>query len=126
MRLFVSGGAKLDENVERDLFKFGFTISEGYGLTETSPVLAFNPLKKPKIGSVGLPVPDVKLDLINKNEKGIGEVIARGPNIMKGYYKRDDLTKEAIRDDWFYTGDLGYFDEDGYLYLTGRSKEVIV
>ena len=126
MRLFVSGGAKLGENVERDLFKFGFTISEGYGLTETSPVLTINPPEKPKIGSVGLAVPDVEVNLVNKDKKGIGEVIARGPNIMKGYYKREDLTKEAIKDGWFYTGDLGYFDEDGYLFLTGRSKEVIV
>lgn len=126
MRLFVSGGAKLDEGVERDLFRIGFTIMEGYGLTETSPVLSLNPLKNPKIGSVGLPVPGVGLNLSDKNENGIGEIIARGPNIMKGYYKRDDLTKEAIKDGWFHTGDLGYFDKDGYLFLTGRSKEVIV
>ena len=71
-------------------------------------------------------MPDVELNLANKDDKGIGEVIARGSNIMKGYYKRDDLTKEVIKDGWFYTGDLGYFDEDGYLFLTGRSKEVIV
>ncbi len=126
MRLFASGGAKLDENIERDLFKFGFTILEGYGLTETSPVLTFNPLKKPKIGSVGLPVPDVELKILDKDEQGIGEVIARGPNIMEGYYKRDDLTAEVIKDGWFHTGDLGYVDRDGYLFLTGRSKDVIV
>jgi len=126
MRLFVSGGAKLDENVERDLSKFGFTILEGYGLTETSPILTMNPLKKPKIGSAGLPVPDVELRIANKNEKGIGEVIARGPNIMKGYYKRADLTADVIKDGWFWTGDLGHIDEDGYLFLTGRVKEVIV
>lgn len=126
MRIFVSGGARLDENIERDLFKFGFTILEGYGLTETSPVLTFNPFKKPKIGSVGLPIPGVELQINNKDEKGSGEVIVRGPNIMEGYHKRKDLTAEVIKEGWFYTGDLGFIDKDGYLFLTGRSKEVIV
>ncbi len=126
MRFFISGGAKLDEEVERDLFKFGFTILEGYGLTETSPVLTINPLARPKIGSVGIALPQVELEVINKNKEGIGEVIARGPNIMKGYYKREDLTQDVIKDGWFHTGDLGYIDEDGYLFLTGRVKEVIV
>jgi long-chain acyl-CoA synthetase len=126
MRIFVSGGAKLDENVARDLYKFGFTILEGYGLTEASPVLTFNPIKRPKIGSVGLPIPDVELEIKDIDKDGIGEVIARGPNIMQGYYKREDLTKEAIKDGWFHTGDLGYLDEDGYLFLTGRLKDVIV
>jgi long-chain acyl-CoA synthetase len=126
MRIFVSGGAKLDENVAKDLYKFGFTILEGYGLTETSPVLTFNPAKKAKIGSVGLPVPGVEIKIKDKDKEGIGEVIARGPNIMQGYYKREDLTKEAIKDGWFHTGDLGYIDEEGYLFLTGRLKDVIV
>ncbi|MFQ5952394.1 MAG: AMP-dependent synthetase/ligase, partial [Candidatus Omnitrophota bacterium] len=126
MRIFVSGGAKLDENVGKDLFRLGFTILEGYGLTETSPVLTINPFKKPKIGSVGLPVPDVELKVIEKNKEGIGEVVARGRNIMKGYYKREDLTADVIKDGWFHTGDLGYIDEDGYLFLTGRLKDVIV
>jgi long-chain acyl-CoA synthetase len=126
MRLFTSGGARLDENVNKGLFKFGFTILEGYGLTETSPVLTFNPLKKPKVGSVGVPVPDVEIKIASKNEEGIGEVIAKGPNVMKGYYKRKDLTDEVIKDGWFHTGDLGYIDEEGYLFLTGRLKEVIV
>ena len=126
MRFFVSGGAKLDEDVERGLFKFGFTILEGYGLTETSPVLTINPLAKPKIGSVGPAIPDVELEIKGKNKEGIGEVVARGANVMKGYYKRDDLTDAVIKDGWFYTGDLGYIDEEGYLFLTGRAKEVIV
>ena len=126
LRLFASGGAKLDENVERDLFKFGFTILEGYGLTETSPVLTFNPLENPKIGSVGLPIPDVEIKILDKDKEGVGEVIARGSNIMEGYYKRDDLTAGVIKDGWFHTGDLGYIDTDGYLFLTGRSKDVIV
>ncbi|MEA3489358.1 MAG: AMP-binding protein [Candidatus Omnitrophota bacterium] len=126
MRLFMSGGAKLDEGAERMLFKLGFTILEGYGLTETSPILTANPLKKPKIGSVGLPIPDVELKIIDKDEKGTGEVIVRGPNVMEGYYRRKDLTAQAIKDGWFHTGDLGYIDKDGYLFLTGRLKEVVV
>lgn len=126
MRLFISGGAKLDEKVEEAMFRLGFTVLEGYGLTETSPVLTFNPLKRPKIGSAGTPIPDVEIRLADKDEKGIGEVIARGPNIMKGYYKREDLSMEVIKGGWFHTGDLGYIDKDGYLFLTGRLKEVIV
>lgn len=136
MRFFISGGAKLDEDVEKDLFKFGFTILEGYGLTETSPVVTMNPKEHPKIGSVGLPVQKVELKIVNptpahrggvnQNEEGIGELIVKGPNVMKGYYKRPDLTDEAMKNGWFYTGDLGYFDEEGFLFLTGRLKEIIV
>ncbi len=126
MRLFVSGGAKLDEDAARTLFKFGFTILEGYGITETSPVLTINPFKKPKIGSVGPAVPGVEIRIKDKDRKGVGEVVVRGQNVMEGYYRREDLTREAIKDGWFYTGDLGYIDEDGYLFLTGRSKELIV
>ncbi len=125
-RLFISGGAKLGTGAAADLFRFGFTVLEGYGLTETSPVLTFNPLKNTKIGSAGVPVPGVEINIRGKNKEGIGEVAARGPNIMKGYYKRPDLTAEAIKGGWFRTGDLGYIDKDGYLFLTGRSKDVIV
>ncbi len=126
MRLLISGGAKLDENVERDLLRLGFTIVEGYGLTETSPVLTFNSLGRPKIGSAGKAVPGVELKIDEADEKGVGEVLARGPNIMKGYYRRQDLTDAVIRDGWFRTGDLGWIDRDGYLFLTGRLKDIIV
>jgi long-chain acyl-CoA synthetase len=126
MRLFISGGARLDETVERDMIRFGFTILNGYGLTETSPVLTINPPEKPKTGSVGKAIPDVEIKILDENKEGIGEVAARGPNIMKGYYKRKDWTAEAIKDRWFHTGDLGYIDKEGYLFLTGRLKEVIV
>ncbi len=126
LRLFVSGGAKLDEDAQEALYKFGFTILEGYGLTETSPVLTMNPLKGAKIGSAGLPIPGVELKIVDKDESGVGEVIVRGPNVMEGYYRREDLTASVIKDGWFHTGDLGYIDEDGYLFLTGRLKEVVV
>jgi len=126
LRFFVSGGAKLDATVAKDFFRFGIKVLEGYGLTETSPVASFNPLRKQKIGSIGKPVPDVKINIVNKDVDDVGEITIQGPNVMKGYYKDEAKTKKAIRDSWFYSGDLGYMDKDGYIYITGRSKEVIV
>ncbi|MCG2703867.1 MAG: AMP-binding protein [Candidatus Omnitrophica bacterium] len=126
MRLFLSGGARLDPKAASDLYRAGFTILEGYGLTETSPVLTLNPYARPKFGSVGRPLPDVKMRIENKNKQGVGEVAAKGPNIMKGYYKNAAETDDVLKDNWFYTGDLGYVDKQGYLFLTGRAKEVIV
>jgi len=126
LRFFACGGAKLNEEAAKYLVKIGFTILEGYGLTETSPVVAFNPLKKQKIGSVGRVIPDVELKIDNPDAAGMGEVVIKGPNVMKGYYKRADETDGVLRDGWFYSGDLGYIDKDGYLYITGRKKEVIV
>jgi long-chain acyl-CoA synthetase len=126
LRFFACGGAKLNEEAARFLVKIGFTILEGYGLTETSPVVTFNPLKREKIGSVGKAIPDVQLKISDPNEKGVGEVVIKGPNVMKGYYKRADETLSVLKDGWFYSGDLGYIDKDGYLFITGREKEVIV
>lgn len=126
LRFFISGGAKLDANVAKDFFKLGFKILEGYGLTETSPVASMNPIRKPKIGSIGTPVPGVKMKVINKNSDGVGEIAIQGPNVMKGYYKNNAKTEDVIKDNWFLSGDLGYEDKDGYFYITGRSKEVIV
>jgi len=126
LRLLCSGGAKLDSQIAKDLTSLGFTIREGYGLTETAPVIAFSPLIGPKPGSVGPPLKNVELKILNPNEKGIGEVAVRGPNVMKQYDNALAETAEAIRDGWFHTGDLGYLDSDGYLFLTGRIKELIV
>ena len=126
LRLLCSGGAKLDSQIAKDLTSLGFTIREGYGLTETAPVIAFSPLIRPKPGSVGPPLKNVELHILNPNEKGIGEVVVRGPNVMKQYDNAPAETAEAIRDGWFHTGDLGYLDSDGYLFLTGRIKELIV
>lgn len=126
LRLFVSGGAKLNEDVAHFLFGLGFTILEGYGLTETAPVLTLNPVMKQKIGSVGMPVPGVEVRIRDANAEGDGEVIVRGANVMEGYYRRPDLTARVVVDSWFYTGDLGHIDPEGYLFLTGRSKDVIV
>ena len=118
--------SKLDSQIAKDLTSLGFTIREGYGLTETAPVIAFSPLIRPKTGSVGPPLKNVELQILNPSEKGIGEVVVRGPNVMKQYDNAPAETAEAIRDGWFHTGDLGYLDSDGYLFLTGRIKELIV
>ena len=126
LRFFISGGAKLNEDAARFLMKIGFTILEGYGLTETSPGVAFNPLRRQKIGSVGKVIPDVEVKIVDPDQTGMGEVVIKGPNVMKGYYKRPDETSSVLKDGWFYSGDLGHIDRDGYLYITGRSKEMIV
>ena len=125
-RLCASGGARLDPEVYTDMTNLGFTVIEGYGLTETSPVATFNPLSKQKAGSIGIPVPDVAVRIANPDENGQGEIAIRGLNVMLGYHKKPQDTAEAIRDGWFYSGDLGYRDRDGYFFITGRSKEMIV
>ena len=126
LRLLCNGGAKLDQQVAHDLDRLGFTIRDGYGLTETSPVVSFNPMGQPKPGSVGLPIPGVEVRIHEPDAGGVGEVVVRGLNVMKGYDRNPEATADAVRDGWFHTGDLGYLDVDGYLFLTGRSKELIV
>lgn len=126
MRLIVCGGAPLDKNVSEKFNNFGVHIVQGYGLTETSPVLAAENDKYVKFGSCGIPMYSVNLEIVNKDEDGIGEIRVKGPNIMLGYYENEEATKEVLKDGWFYTGDLGYLDDEGFLYLTGRKKDVIV
>jgi len=126
LRLLASGGAQLDGDVYTDMTKLGFTVIEGYGLTETSPVSTFNPVARQKAGSIGIPVPDVEVIIANIDEGGQGEIAIRGANVMLGYYKKPQETAEVLRDGWFYSGDLGYRDRDGYFFITGRSKEMIV
>jgi long-chain acyl-CoA synthetase len=125
-RLFASGGARLDPDVYTDMTNLGFTVIEGYGLTETSPVATFNPLSKQKPGSIGIPVPEVEVRIAEPDENGQGEIAIRGANVMLGYHRKPQETAEVLRDGWFYTGDLGYRDKDGYFFITGRSKEMIV
>ena len=126
LRFFASGGARLDPKVGYELTLLGFTILEGYGLTETSPVVTFNPLRRVRIGSVGPPIPEVKIKINNPNNENIGEVLIQGPNVMKGYYKKPKETLEVLKEGWFHSGDLGFIDKKGYLHITGRSKEIIV
>ncbi|EDP76118.1 AMP-binding protein [Hydrogenivirga sp. 128-5-R1-1] len=121
VKYFVSGGAKLDPEVAKDFTTLGFTVIEGYGLTETSPIVTFNPPDRIKLGSVGLPIKGVQVRLAND-----GEVLVKGPNVMKGYWNKPKETEDVLRNGWLYTGDLGEFDEEGYLYIKGRKKELIV
>ena len=130
IRFVISGASAIDKNVAKGFYDFGILAVQGYGLTETSPVLAAENEKCVKFGSVGLPLTDVEIKIDNPNEEGIGEIIAKGPNVMLGYYENKEATDEVLKEingeQWFYTGDLGYLDKDGFLFITGRKKNVIV
>jgi len=133
LRLCTSGGAAMPVEVMKKFEeKFHVPILEGYGLSETSPVASFNQLNKPrKPGSIGFPVWGVEMMVVDRDVKELpvgetGEIVIRGHNIMKGYYKRDEANDEAFRGGWFHSGDLGYMDEDGYFYIVDRSKDMII
>ena len=126
LRFIISGASGIDRKVAEAFNDFGFLTVQGYGLTETSPVLFAENENNIKYGSVGLPLINVEAKIENKNEDGIGEIIAKGPNVMLGYYENKEETDKVLKDGWFYTGDLGYFDKDGFLFITGRKKNVIV
>jgi long-chain acyl-CoA synthetase len=126
LRILASGGARLDPAIAGDFLALGFTMTEGYGLTETSPAACFNPLDRMRPGSVGIPLPGVEVKVANPDADGVGEIAIRGPNVMKGYYKNPAATAEVMQTGWFLSGDLGFLDADGYLTITGRIKEVIV
>lgn len=126
MRFVISGGAPLDKRVAKGFNELGIKLVQGYGLTETSPVIAAENEKKVKYGSIGVPMDNVEVEFENKDENGIGELKVKGPNVMLGYYENPEATKEVLKEGWFYTGDLGYMDKKGFLFITGRKKDMIV
>ncbi len=126
LRMFVCGGSALPSWLFLAFRRLGFPVYEGYGLTETSPVLTVNPNGDPRAGSVGLPLPETELEIRNQDTSGVGELFVRSPSVMAGYYKNKDATAEVLEEDWFRTGDLCRRDADGFVYVAGRAKDVIV
>ena len=133
IRRLLSGGAKLEASLMEEFeSKFGIPIHEGYGLTEASPVVTFNPEGfARKEGSVGIPLRDIYVKIVDESGNELvpgqeGEIIVRGPNVMKGYLNRPEATREILRDGWLYTGDIGYLDEEGYLYIVDRKRDMII
>lgn len=127
LRLMVAGGAALDPETEKLFNGLGITMYQGYGLTETSPVIAAEDDKFRRIGSIGKAFPSLDVKIENKNEEGIGELLVKGPTVMLGYYQNEEATKETIDEDgWLHTGDLAKIDKDGFIFITGRKKYVVV
>ena len=126
LRLLVNGGAALDRETEEGFNNLGIKIYQGYGLTETSPVLSSGNDFGARVGSVGQVYPSVRLKLLDKDADGVGEIAVKGPSVMLGYFNNDEANKEVFEKGWFKTGDLGYIDKNGYLFLMGRRKNVIV
>ena len=125
-RLFVAGGAALDPEAEKGFNELGFAMYQGYGLTESSPVIAAEDDKYRRLGSIGKAFPNMEVKIEEPNEDGVGELMAKGPTITLGYYNNEEATKETIEDGWLHTGDLAKIDKDGYIFICGRKKFVIV
>nr|WP_315020320.1 AMP-binding protein [uncultured Aminipila sp.] len=126
MRLMICGGAAINPETLDGLRDFGIMALQGYGLTECSPIGALNPDKAAKSASIGRALPNFDMMVVDINEEGIGEICLKGGNVMLGYYNMPEATAEVLKDEWFYTGDLGYIDSEGYAYITGRKKNVII
>lgn len=126
LRFVISGGAALDPEKAEGFRSLGIDVVQGYGLTETSPVIAAENPTHLRKGSIGFPMEDVQVEIVDKDENGIGELRVKGSLVMLGYYENEEATKSVLKDGWFYTGDLGYIDKDGYIFLTGRKKDMIV
>lgn len=126
IKLFISGAAALDKNVEETFRKWGINLCQGYGLTETSPVIGVETNTDFRVGSIGKALPHVEAKIENPDADGMGELVVKGPNIMMGYFKNEEATNEVLVDNWFYTGDLATIDNEGYIFIKGRKKSVIV
>lgn len=126
IRLFICGASALDAQVSKDFNAMGIKLLQGYGLTETSPLVAGGTDKHVRFDAPGRPLPNVDVRIDNPSEDGIGEIVVKGPNVMLGYYKNPEASAEVLKDGWFYTGDLGFIDKDGTIVITGRKKSVIV
>lgn len=126
IKLFISGAAALDYKIEEKYRLLGLNLVQGYGLTETSPVIAVGTNEEYRLGSVGKVVPSAQVKIVDVNSEGIGELVVKGPNIALGYYNDEKATSESFKDGWFYTGDLARIDKDGYIFICGRKKSVIV
>lgn len=126
IKLLISGAAALDKEIEEKYRNLGLNLVQGYGLTETSPVIGVGTNQNHRAGSIGKAVPSVEAKIVNPDKDGMGELIVKGPSIMLGYYQDTKATRETMKDGWFYTGDLARIDEDGYIFICGRKKSVIV
>ena len=126
LRLLIAGAAPMPPEVSKAFNLLGFTFRQGYGLSECSPVLTLNPLDHYKDASIGKPIVGAELKIIDQDSRGVGQIVARGPMVMQGYYNNPEATCEVLKDGWLYTGDSGWVDEDGFYYITGRVKNVIV
>ncbi|MBE5813283.1 MAG: long-chain fatty acid--CoA ligase [Clostridiales bacterium] len=126
LRMLISGGAPADARISKGFIDLGIKVVQGYGLSETAPVVAAENAKYVRSGSVGKTMLNDIVEVVNKDENGVGELRVKGPNVMLGYYEMPELTNEVIKDGWFYTGDLAYIDKDGFIFITGRNKNMIV
>ena len=126
IKILITGAAAIDDKVAQGYRDFGINLCQGYGLTETSPVVAIETKNEHRLGSIGKTLPSLKTKIKNPNEEGIGELLVKGPTVMLGYYQNKEATDEVIQDKWFHTGDLAKIDKDGYIFISGRKKSVIV
>ena len=127
LRILVVGGAALSPEKEKGFWDLGFNVLQGYGLTETSPVIAAELTKQKRIGSIGKKMPSLEVEIENPDENGVGELLVKGNSVMLGYYENEEANEEVFdKEGWFHTGDLVKIDKDGYIYISGRKKFVIV
>ena len=126
LRVVLYGAAPMDKTTIKWYNNLGIDLIQGYGLTESSPVLTAESSERKRAGSIGIPLKNIEIKIDNPDKDGIGEIMAKGPNIMLGYYENEEATKKALEDGWLHTGDYGYIDEDGFVYITGRKNDILV